>query len=79
MANAQQISCVSLPRTFGGQIMHLDVDLSLPISPIDWYYIIKYSQGYVGVLMHPIIVAIHNNIPFLALIIMEYLNFSFCK
>ena len=64
MANAQQISCVSLPRTFGGQIMHLDVDLSLPISPIDWYYIIKYSQGYVGVLMHPIIVAIHNNIPF---------------
>ena len=40
------------------------LDLSFPISPIDWYYIIKYSQGYVGVLMHPIIVAIHNNIPF---------------
>jgi exopolysaccharide biosynthesis predicted pyruvyltransferase EpsI len=38
--------------------------IDLPLNPIDWYALIKYSSGYVGERMHPIIVAIHNNIPF---------------
>lgn len=38
--------------------------IDLPLSPLDWYYLIKYSQGYVGELMHPIIVCLHNSIPF---------------
>lgn len=34
------------------------------INPIDWYSLIRYSKGYIGVLMHPIIVSLHNNVPF---------------
>ena len=58
------ISCVQFPRTTGGQDLNLDYKIQLPLSPIDWYFIIKYSRGYIGVLMHPIISAMHNNIPF---------------
>lgn len=36
----------------------------MPIDPMDWYCLIKYSHAYIGVLMHPIIVALHNAIPF---------------
>lgn len=38
--------------------------IDLPLNPIDWYALIKYSSGYIGERMHPIIVSIHNNIPF---------------
>lgn len=47
---------------------HLRTQKYIPseISPIDWYSIIKYSSGYVGVLMHPIVVSLHNSVPFFA-------------
>lgn len=56
--------CVSFPmpdelRTFNTK--HI---IELPLNPIDWYSIIKYSNGYIGERMHPIIVSLHNNIPF---------------
>ncbi len=35
-----------------------------PLNPIDWYTLIKYSSGYVGENMHPIVVALHNAVPF---------------
>lgn len=35
-----------------------------PLSPIDWYSLIKYSSGYIGENMHPIVVALHNSVPF---------------
>ncbi len=38
--------------------------IGMPINPLEWYSIIKYSRGYVGNNMHPIIVSIHNNVPF---------------
>ncbi len=38
--------------------------INLPLSPIDWYALIKYSKGYVGERMHPIVVALHNAVPF---------------
>lgn len=62
--NEKGISCVSLPRATGSQDLHLDVDLKMPIPPIDWYSIIRYSSGYIGVLMHPIVICIHNSVPF---------------
>ena len=34
------------------------------INPLDWFSLIRYSRGYVGVLMHPIVVSLHNNVPF---------------
>lgn len=42
----------------------ISTTIHLPLSPIDWYALIKYSKGYVGERMHPIVVALHNNIPF---------------
>lgn len=43
---------------------NLEHKIDIPINPLDWYYLIKYSQGYVGHNMHPIIVALHNAVPF---------------
>lgn len=38
--------------------------VSLPLSPVDWYALIKYSSGYIGERMHPIVVCLHNVVPF---------------
>lgn len=58
------ICCVSLPRATGSQEIQLDINLKMPIPPEDWYCIIRYSSGYIGVLMHPIVICIHNAVPF---------------
>lgn len=38
--------------------------IPLPLSPIDWYALIVYSKGYIGERMHPIVVCLHNAVPF---------------
>ena len=38
--------------------------IHLPIDPLDWYSLIIYSFGFIGERMHPIVVCLHNNIPF---------------
>jgi hypothetical protein len=38
--------------------------IALPLDPIDWYALIKYSSGYIGERMHPIVVCLHNAVPF---------------
>lgn len=38
--------------------------ITLPLSPIDWYALIIHSCGYIGERMHPIVVCLHNAIPF---------------
>ncbi len=42
----------------------LEHRIDLPLSPSDWYALIKYSRGYVGERMHPIVVSLHNSVPF---------------
>ena len=42
----------------------LDIQINIPLDPLDWYALIKYSSGYVGHNMHPIVVALHNSVPF---------------
>lgn len=42
----------------------LDHKIELPLSPMDWYALIKYADGYIGERMHPIVVALHNAVPF---------------
>lgn len=42
----------------------IDTSIPLPLSPIDWYALIKHSTGYIGERMHPIVVCLHNSIPF---------------
>lgn len=65
LANEKGITCVALPFPKG---MLFDNDLEkridLPLSPLEWYALIKYSEGYVGHNMHPIIVSLHNSVPF---------------
>ena len=41
----------------------LKYNLEFPISPLEWYDAIKYSCGYIGELMHPILVSLHNSVP----------------
>lgn len=62
--NSTGVECVNLPRIMSSQPLELDKTIQLQLSPIDWYCLIKYSEAYVGVLMHPIIVCLHNQVPF---------------
>lgn len=42
----------------------IEKKINLPLSPIDWYSLIVHSAGYIGERMHPIVVCLHNSIPF---------------
>lgn len=61
--NKAGYSCVYLPRSTGSQKLNLDYKIKMPIDPLDWYNLIRFSNGYVGVLMHPIVVCLHNAVP----------------
>lgn len=56
--------CVSFPMPEGLRTFDTKYKINLPLNPVDWYAIIKYSEGYIGERMHPIIVCLHNYIPF---------------
>lgn len=58
------VKCVSLPMPRGLKRFDTEYAINLPLPTLDWYYLIKYSQGYIGELMHPIIVCLHNSVPF---------------
>lgn len=65
LANNNGYTCTNLP--FPAQlnpIYPFKTTIKLPLDPIDWYALIKYSSGYIGHNMHPIVVAIHNCVPF---------------
>ena len=55
---------VAFPHPVGLKDYRFAHKISLPLSPSDWYYLIKYSEGYIGEKMHPIIVSLHNAVPF---------------
>lgn len=58
------ITLVILPLPTGVNFKHdADIEIKRPLSPIDWYALIKYSQGYIGSNMHPVVVCLHNAIP----------------
>jgi hypothetical protein len=56
--------CVSFPMPDKLRRFNTKYTVELPLSPTDWYSLIKYSQGYIGERMHPIVVCMHNAIPF---------------
>lgn len=58
------IPCVSFPMPRRLRSFDTPYKIELPLPTLDWYYLIKYSAGYIGELMHPIIVCIHNSVPF---------------
>ena len=55
--------CVELGKS-GGQNLNIDGKISFPLDPLDWYNLIRFSSAYIGVLMHPIVVSLHNAVPF---------------
>jgi hypothetical protein len=65
IADESEYSCVALAFPSGIRFDHdFSFEINLPLSSIDWYYLIKYSSGYIGHNMHPIIVCLHNSVPF---------------
>lgn len=65
LCNINGLNCVAFPFPEGIRFVHnFKYEINVPISPLDWYYIIKYASGYVGQNMHPIIVSLHNSVPF---------------
>lgn len=64
IAKHHGIQCVSLPFSTSLSAGELENKIALPLNPIDWYALLKYSCGYIGNNMHPIIVCIHNSVPF---------------
>lgn len=58
------ISLVILPLPTGVKFKHnIDFEIKLPLSPIDWYALLKYSNAYIGSNMHPIVSCLHNTVP----------------
>lgn len=55
-----------LPQANKKQKNELSNILHFPIDPIEWYCLIKYARAYIGELMHPILVALHNSTPIFA-------------
>ena len=64
IAKHHGIQCVSLPFSTSLSAGELENKIALPLNPIDWYALLKYSCGYIGNNMHPIVVCIHNAVPF---------------
>lgn len=64
IAKEQRYTCFMMPFADKPSVGTLSNVIKFPLSALDWYALIKYSSGYIGHNMHPIIVSIHNNIPF---------------
>lgn len=58
------VECVAFPFPQGIEFKHpFEKQIDLPLSPIDWYALIKYADSYIGDNMHPIVICLHNAVP----------------
>ena len=64
IANQNGIECVSLPFAHSDSFGVFRHSIPLPLSPLEWYVLIKNAYAYIGNNMHPIIVSLHNHVPF---------------
>lgn len=64
LSRKHNIACVNLPYADADSYGTIDYSIGSVINPLDWYALIKYSNGYVGNNMHPIVVSLHNGVPF---------------
>lgn len=64
ITKADGCTCIKLPFSQKEGFGQMRKTISLPLSPLDWFAIIKYSAGYVGNNMHPIVVCLHTGTPF---------------
>lgn len=61
------VECFELPRQTGRRLLNINQINEGPITPLEWYSIIRFSNGFIGQLMHPIVSAMHNSLPFYSL------------
>ncbi len=67
LAEKVNYQCIALTIPSGISFEHPFIkNIDIPLSPTDWYSLIKYSSGYIGENMHPIVIALHNQVPFFA-------------
>lgn len=64
VANKNGLSCVKLPYADAPAFGEIQYSVGDIVSPLEWYALIKYSKGYIGNNMHPIVSSIANGIPF---------------
>jgi hypothetical protein len=65
LAEEKDLKCVALTMPDGLTFQHpFSASVEPPLSPEEWYGLIKYSSGYIGENMHPVVVALHNGVPF---------------
>ena len=65
LAKARGFECVAMPFPDGVNFHHpFDIEIPLPLDPLEWYALLKYSSGFIGHNMHPIVVCLHNAVPF---------------
>jgi len=64
LANNNGQACVKLPYADVSAFGNIQYSVGDAITPIEWYALIKYSKGYVGNNMHPIVTSITNGVPF---------------
>lgn len=65
LANRDGFQCVAFPFPKGILFENsLEKKIDIPLPILDWYYLIKYASGYVGQNMHPVVVSLHNSVPF---------------
>lgn len=57
------ITLIGLPQTNKKFMKSLKYNFSFPLDPLQWYNIIKNASAYIGELMHPILVSLHNSVP----------------
>lgn len=63
-ANAKGLACVKLPYADAPAFGDIQYSVGDIVTPLEWYALIKYSKGYIGNNMHPIVTSITNGIPF---------------
>lgn len=64
MTKEKGMGCVKLPYADAPAYGNIQYSVGDQISPLEWYALIKYSKGYIGNNMHPIVTAIANGVPF---------------
>lgn len=64
LASFKDIGCVKLPYADAPAFGNIKYSINDTISPLEWYALIKYSRGYIGNNMHPIVTSIANGVPF---------------
>lgn len=64
IAEKNNFNCVALTTPGGIPWETPFRKIEPPLSPNEWYSLIKHSAGFIGEQMHPIIIALHNSVPF---------------